>query len=68
VLLLANWQRTGKRSGAPSPLDRPGLDEPRVRSRQTEPAPVLKPGDVLDDGEVVLGPSDLNALFDKLEA
>jgi hypothetical protein len=64
VLLLANWQRSGSRSGFPTKIDRPGLDEPDVRSRQ----PIIKrPGDVLPDGETVLGADDLSALFDRRE-
>jgi hypothetical protein len=64
VLLLANWQRSGSRNGIPEKIDRPGLDEPDVRSRQRT---VVKPGDVLPNGETVLGADDLNALFDQRE-
>ena len=66
VLLLANWQRTGSRSGIPQKIARPGLDDPDVRSRQTSNQ-VARPGDVLPNGETVLGPDELNALFDERE-
>lgn len=67
VLMIANWQRTGNRSGQPDPIRRPSPGATEVRSApKNEQRPVrLVPGDVLPDGEVVLGPDDLNALFDK---
>jgi hypothetical protein len=63
AVLISNWQRTGKRGGFPQMIPRPGQD---VRSDQPA-AHTVTPGDVLPGGEKVLGPAELNDLFDRRE-
>ena len=64
TLLVANWQRTGKRGGFPEMIKRPGQG---VRSPQPVADHPLRPGDQLPGGEIVQGPAELSALFDRQE-
>ncbi len=65
AVLVSNWQRTGRRGGFPEAIKRPGQG---VRSPQQTSEPVqIRPGDTLPSGEVVQGPAELNALFDRRE-
>lgn len=64
ILQIANWQRTGKRGGFPETIYRPGQG---VRSSQPTAGHPPRPGDTLPNGEVVQGPAELNALFDRRE-